>query len=1275
VKTEPGRAAATVRRRRPATIDPALARRWMWIGLAVVFVVLPFFSATGRYVPDSRDATWFAPGTDISQQFLLWKSSPTLGIEQHAGILIPMGAVVGILRGIGLPVWVAERLWHGLLLFVAAAGMVLLIDFLRSRRTVAAPAIAAVVYTLTPYAFGYGLPTTAAFVPYVLLPLLMYVTARGLGRDGLAGPALVGLTSFLMGGGNGAPQVYVFVPVIGYMAWAAWVDRSVTTGRVLKFAAWSFLFVVAMNAYWVFTVSSTTDVANVLAFSEQPSIINVTSSLSETIRGLGFWGFYGGNAFGSWVPTVRSFITSPILILAGFALPIAAIATAWLSRWRYRLFFLFLMILAVMVMSGIFPVRSPTPFGHLLLRFFQDVPGGGGLRTTYKFGPALALAVAALVGVGVEEAGAWAASLDWAPAARLGIAGLVVLVLGANSYPLWTGSLYAANKGTSDIPGYWTNALRAVDKDIDGYRAFFAPGSAGAVYRWGTLHDGIAEATPWLPSVHQSRVPVGQRYGSNLLAAIEQRYQGGLEATDAAALFRYLGVKDVILQNDLDWKRDATARPAELQVLTKDPSLGPAQSYGRPGENVTAAPAPGQQLDATTKAERQLPPVQVLPVPDPVPVVRVSGAQPVVVSGDGFGLVAAAGQRLLDGTPPVVYSGSITPEQLSTLAQDRARFVVTDTNRRRAWSYSALRHNFSYTLPEDQTLPGSIAYGLFDGRTSTQTVAIYEGVRSITASGYGSAFGQLPKYRPAAAFDGDLKTSWQVGFLADPVGQWIQASFDGPVTLSKVSLTVPPTAAFGFARQITSARLEFSDGTSVQTAVRPGANEVKFPQRTSSFLRIRIASVNDSTISNGVGFSEIAIPGVHVQEILRVPTDLFDAAGELDGGLRDVARAPLTYLFDRARTTVPLEQDEEQTLARRFRVPGNLTFDIHGTARVRPDVAEDVLDTLLHGPTDVSATSSSRYLGAFPLRASSAIDGENGTAWIPQGNTGEWLKLTFPSRKLGQMTIRTATGLGRGRIDALRLTFSDGSFIVAKVPFTGLLDLSFPARTVSAVQITITSVPPPAPGTKQQVVGIAEVGINGVQLPPVDPSSPLSCFTDSGLAIDRRQVAIRMDGTAGDLLAGKTLPFAACGGEPIALIQGVHDLVAGNPIQPNLVELDSAGSGAPAETPGTPSSMVVGHDGSYRVTVKDATGPVYLTIGQNDSSKWFAAVDGQSLGTPLLLDGYSAGWRMDRKGTYTVSVRYLPQRRYDLALLLSVLAVLAALAILAVDHRRKRRVP
>jgi arabinofuranan 3-O-arabinosyltransferase len=1243
------------------------ARVLMWTALVVAFLALPFLSLPGRYVPDTRDAVWFDPGTYVRESFTLWQANPNLGAEQRDDIVVPMGAVVAALRYTGLPIWAVERLWHGLLLLAGAAGMVLLMDQLRGRRTVLAGLTAALVYVLTPYAFRYGLATTGAFVPYVLLPWLLLVTARWAGRPGLVGPVLFGLTTFLMGGGNGAPQIYAVATCALLVLWLVAVERSLSLVSALRFGLWSALFAVGLNAYWLLSLSSS-NVGNALAFSEQSNQINLASSYSESIRGVGFWVYYGGDRFGPWAPSIQRFVTAPGFIVAEFAAPVAALLSAWLVRWRYRLFFLFLMVLAVLVMAGTFPVTSPTPFGRFLRFAYDHVPGSAGLRTTYKFGGALFLAMAVLIGVGMEAAWRWASG-RWV-ARTLVIAPLVV-VLAVVGSPLWAGSLYDPSNATSGLPVYWERALRWLHDHEEGGRALFLPAAVQPAYTWGQLHDGVPQTDPDLAAVDPFRVPQGERYGSNLVAAAEWPIQHALGSTDAATVYRYLGVGHVVLQNDLDWRRAGAVRPAGLQAVADDPSLAAGPTFGTPGANVERA-APDALTAPADRRERHLPPVQVLTVPSPLPTARAESLHPVLMSGDGFGIVSAAREGLLAGNPPILYSGTLAADQVAALGADHPSIVITDSNRRRRWSFAGVRNNASATLPADQTGGDSsaVAYGLFDGRVDTQSVAVYEGVASITASGYGSPLGFQNELRPVNAFDGDPSTWWLVGGLGDPVGAWIQATFHEERPVDRARIVLPQ---LGFGRQVEDVGLEFSDGTSVRRTLHRGVNDLRFPSRTSSYLRLRVLSVTGDPFSNAVGFADVHVPGIAVREMIRTPTDLVVDAAHDDRVRALLAAAPLTYLFERSRTGTPLTRDEEPGIQRLFDVAADRSFGLRVAGHLDRFAPDDQIDRLVGGTGDVVATSSSRLLSAPQVRASQAIDGDPDTAWVPQGTVDQWVRFAFPVHEVSRLDVDTQRGFGRTPITDLLATFSDGSTVVLHVdPKDGVARARFPARAVTSLTLRVTGATPP-PTQRTPPVAISEVRVPGVRIAPVAADTPLGC-TVTSFALDGRPVALEAAATVGELLSGRAVDYTTCGDVQLALGAGQHALVARGTLQPDSVTLSSPGESAPEAPSPPPAIRTASRPGAgLQVDVRGASAPYYLVTGQNVAAGWRASIEGDDLGPPMVVDGYSAGWRIDRPGSYRVVVSYAPQERFAMALAVTVATLLAALAVLALAWLRRDR--
>jgi arabinofuranan 3-O-arabinosyltransferase len=96
-------------------------------------------------------------------------------------------------------------------------------------------------------------------------------------------------------------------------------------------------------------------------------------------------------------------------------------------------------------------------------------------------------------------------------------------------------------------------------------------------------------------------------------------------------------------------------------------------------------------------------------------------------------------------------------------------------------------------------------------------------------------------------------------------------------------------------------------------------------------------------------------------------------------------------------------------------------------------------------------------------------------------------------------------------------------------------------------------------------------------------------------------------------------------------------------------------------------------DGGFDVSVQNAQRPFYLVIGQNIAPGWRASIDGADLGAPAVLDGYSAGWFVNKKGSYHVVVSYGPQRRFRAATLVSAVAVAASVVLVGAEVRRRRR--
>ena len=215
------------------------------------------------------------------------------------------------------------------------------------------------------------------------------------------------------------------------------------------------------------------------------------------------------------------------------------------------------------------------------------------------------------------------------------------------------------------------------------------------------------------------------------------------------------------------------------------PGLSDPRAFGRDLGPPLALP----QVDETQLAEGPHP-----KVPPPVSLftvettrrhrARAGGDTPVVLSGDGEGVVDLASLGLVTDGHPLFYAASDATDAAALRAkagETGSVLLVTDTNRKRARRWGSLRDNLGYTERADEILlvtdeNNGPARALPDEGTDAQTVVETPGVK-VAATKYGGDNIYSPELRPARAIDGDVQTAWTVGEFTKVIGQrWQDAS-------------------------------------------------------------------------------------------------------------------------------------------------------------------------------------------------------------------------------------------------------------------------------------------------------------------------------------------------------------------------------------------------------------------------------------------------------------------------------------------------------------------
>ena len=258
-----------------------------------------------------------------------------------------------------------------------------------------------------------------------------------------------------------------------------------------------------------------------------------------------------------------------------------------------------------------------------------------------------------------------------------------------------------------------------------------------------------------------------------------------------------------------------------LLTAPEPKGLGAPQKYGdRLGPPLRVAQDDEIQL-ALPAGAADPPPVSIFAVDGTRPIIRsADAAAPLIVSGDGEGLVDLASIGALNGSGVVLYSGTFAndPSRLrSELDQPNSVLVVTDSNRKRARRWTSVRDTAGETERVGQTPlvkdENDNRLDVFpDAGTDAQTVVETPGV-AVSTSKYGDPGFYEPEYRGSRAFDGDVDTQWQVGAHSKVIGQRIRLDLDRPITTGQVNLVQPLVGSRQ--RYLTKVDLSFDGGAPV----------------------------------------------------------------------------------------------------------------------------------------------------------------------------------------------------------------------------------------------------------------------------------------------------------------------------------------------------------------------------------------------------------------------------------------------------------------------------
>jgi arabinofuranan 3-O-arabinosyltransferase len=1256
--------------------EKAIGSRWWWIGGASVVAALAYVPLLavrpGVVTPDTKTYLYLDPLRFLKQVAFMWDPTVGLGTVSHEyiGYLLPMGPFFAVFHLLGVPVWVAQRLWLGSILFAAGLGVLYLSRILGLRGP--GPTAAALAYMLSPYFLQYSGRISVILLPWAGLPFMLGLTIVAVRRGGWREPALFAVVVALVSGINASSIIYVGVAPLLWILYAVVVLRESTWRHAISTALRIGVLTLGACLWWMagLEVEAAYGV-NVLKYTETIPSTSATSNPADIIRGLGYWYFYGTDHLGAWTTAAIRYTQDLALLATSYAVPVLALVASAFVRWRERAFFLLLLFVGLVLSVGPFPFSHPTEIGGALKSFMTNTTAGLALRSTDRATPLVLLALFMLLGSGLTAL--------WS---RFHIAGLVtaILVAGlvvANNPSLFLGDTIANNfTQPASLPSYQLAAIAHLNATHPGTRVFAIPGNDFAAYRWGDTVDTPQPAFLDRDFITREQQIMGSIATADTLYATDGPIQDATANPNALApMARLMGAGDLMVEYDQQYERYGVPQPQllALQFLRTPLGLADPVSFGTPRPNASIVSTLNEQDLSVQGVEGWPSPLVTYTVPNPRAMVRgESDTGALLMEGDATGLNNLAGLGLLNTDSAVYYAGTLAtqPTRLDELASQGAQLVLTDTNRKEAFRWDTLTANSGYTeAPGDDPAKSDLSDSpveLFPGTTiSSKSYASYVGAVNVTASSYGNSVSYTPEDQAYSALDDNFDTAWITGtFVPDPKGQWWQSQFAKPVTTDHITVVQPQRG--DRSRWVSGVTLTF-DGKDPVTYRLDASSHVTtgqtltFPTRSFHTLRVTIdGTTNDSApppSASAVGFSEIQIPGQQVRQVVQMPTQMLTSLGASSAADR------LTVVMTRQRTSqYPPRDDPETTISRQFTLPTARTFTLAGSASLSALIPDDEVDHLVGRattpPTTVlDAYSSGRLPGDVQATASATVDGNPATAWQPglgsKAQVGSTLTYDLAKPQAlsslamqviadGRHSVPTAMTITSGnQVRSVTLPpIADGTVpgAVTTVP------VSFPVLTGSHFVVTFTGVRPEyasnyySAGPLELPLGIAEIGIPGARAAATPATLPGTCVANL-LTIDGQPIDVAVVGSAQHALDGGEAQLVPCGPDAkgITLGAGPHivQTVAGHNApcastpttctgwNVDQLALDSAagggaGSGAfptaagtpqlPATQPGPAPTVAATsvHIDSHGAEVTGATQPFELVLGQSVNKGWQA---------------------------------------------------------------------
>jgi arabinofuranan 3-O-arabinosyltransferase len=208
------------------TARRACAQHWQILSLLAVSYIPILLTQPGKVSADTKTYLYLNPGEVLAEASSLWSSSVGAGTvtHQYIGYLWPMGPYFWLMETLGFPDWIAQRLWWGSLIFLAAYGTYRLGRALGIHNNYAF--LAALLYGLSPYGLHYLARLSGILLPWVGFPWLLLCLIRVRQQPGWKWPARAALVIGTIGTVNATTLFFIILGL------AIWLSADAMSGFI-----------------------------------------------------------------------------------------------------------------------------------------------------------------------------------------------------------------------------------------------------------------------------------------------------------------------------------------------------------------------------------------------------------------------------------------------------------------------------------------------------------------------------------------------------------------------------------------------------------------------------------------------------------------------------------------------------------------------------------------------------------------------------------------------------------------------------------------------------------------------------------------------------------------------------------------------------------------------------------------------------------------------------------------------------------------------------------